>query len=174
MRFPRATRQVVVSIAGEKHWLWRAVDQNGFVLDVLVQRRRDTRAAQRLMRKLLKSAVTPPRVMITDKLRSYGAARAKMSLRVEHRQHKGLKQSSGELPPTNATTRADHEALQISQTGATVSVGSRSSRQPLPRPLSRNRHRRLPPRFARASVCDLAQRLQDRFLLTRGTSNRSR
>ena len=96
------------------------------------------RAAQRLMKKLLKSAVTPPRVMITDKLRSYGAARAKMSLRVEHRQHKGLKQSSGELPPTDAATRADHEALQINQTGATVSVGSRSSRQPLPRPLSRN------------------------------------
>lgn len=82
--------EVVVSIAGEQHWLWRAVDQNGFALDVLIQRRRDTHAAQRLMRKLLKSAVTPPRVMITDKLRSYGAARAKMDLRVEHRQHKGL------------------------------------------------------------------------------------
>ncbi len=82
--------EVVVSIAGERHWLWRAVDQNGFVLDVLVQRRRDTRAAQRLMKRLLKSAVTPPRVMITDKLRSYGAARAKMGLFVEHRQHKGL------------------------------------------------------------------------------------
>src|SRR3984957_18652689 len=82
--------EVVVSIAGERHWLWRAVDQNGFVLDVLVQRRRDAHAAQRLMRKLLKSAATPPRVMITDKLRSYGAARAKMGLRVNHRQHKGL------------------------------------------------------------------------------------
>ena len=82
--------EVAVSIAGEQHWLWRAVDQKGFVLDVLIQRRRDTRAAQRLMRKLLKSAVTPPRVMITDKLGSYGAARAKMDLRVEHRQHKGL------------------------------------------------------------------------------------
>jgi putative transposase len=79
--------EVVVSIEGEKRWLWRAVDQNGFVFDVLVQRRRDTRAAQRLMKKLLKSAVTPPRVMITDKLRSYGAARAKIGLRVEHRQH---------------------------------------------------------------------------------------
>ena len=82
--------EVMVSIAGETHWLWRAVDQNGFVLDVLVQRRRDTRAAQRLMKKLLKSAVTPPRVMITDKLRSYGAARRKMGLQLEHRQHKGL------------------------------------------------------------------------------------
>jgi putative transposase len=82
--------EVVVSIAGEQHWLWRAVDQNGFVLDVLVQRRRDTLAAQRLMRKLLKSAAAPPRVMITDKLRSYGVARARMGLRVDHRQHKGL------------------------------------------------------------------------------------
>ena len=82
--------EVVASIAGEQHWLWRAVDRNGFVLHVLVQRRRDSRAAQRLMRKLLKSAVTPPRVLITDKLRSYGAARAKMGLRVDHRQHKGL------------------------------------------------------------------------------------
>jgi putative transposase len=82
--------EVVVSIAGEKHWLWRAVDQNGFVLEVLVQRRRDSCAAQRLMKKLLKSALVPPRVMITDKLRSYGAARTKMGLGVEHRQHKGL------------------------------------------------------------------------------------
>ena len=68
----------------------RSPDQNGFVLEVLVQRRRDAAAAQRLMKKLLNSAVTPPRVIITDKLRSYGAARAKMGLRVEHRQHKGL------------------------------------------------------------------------------------
>ncbi|MFK4531919.1 transposase-like protein [Bradyrhizobium ottawaense] len=82
--------EVVISIAGEQHWLWRAVDQNGFVLDVLIQRRRDSRAAQRLMKKLLKSAGTPPRVMITDKLRSYGAARAKMGFHVEHRQHKAL------------------------------------------------------------------------------------
>ena len=82
--------EVVVSIAGEAHWLWRAVDQNGFVLEVLVQRRRDAAAAQRLMKTLPEFAVTPPRVIITDKLRSYGAARAQMGLRVEHRQHKGL------------------------------------------------------------------------------------
>jgi putative transposase len=82
--------ELVVSIASEPHWLWRAVDQNGFVLDVLVQRRRDATAARRLMTRLLKSAVAPPRVMITDKLRSYGAARAKMGLGIEHRQHKGL------------------------------------------------------------------------------------
>jgi len=82
--------EVVISIAGEPYWLWRAVDQNGFVLDVLVQRRRDSCAARRLMMKLLKAAVRPPRVMITDKLRSYSAARTKMGLHIEHRQHKGL------------------------------------------------------------------------------------
>ena len=80
--------EVAISIAGEQHWLWPAVDQNGFVLDVLVQRRRDSRAAQQLIRKLLTSDVTPPRVMITDKLRSYGAARAKIGLRIEHRQQR--------------------------------------------------------------------------------------
>ncbi|BAR56079.1 hypothetical protein NK6_2899 [Bradyrhizobium diazoefficiens] len=56
----------------------------------MIQRGRDSRAAQRLRKKLLKSAGTPPRVMITDKLRSYGAARAKTGLWVEHRQHKVL------------------------------------------------------------------------------------
>ena len=82
--------EVVISIAGEPYWLWRAVDQHGFVLDVLVQRRRDSFAARRLMTKLLKAAVTPPRVVITDKLRSYGGALDKIGLRVDHRQHKGL------------------------------------------------------------------------------------
>jgi putative transposase len=82
--------EVVLTIAGETHWLWRAVDQNGFVLDILVQRRGDATAALRLMKRLLKGAITSPRVMVTDKLRSYGAARAKMDLRIEHRQHKGL------------------------------------------------------------------------------------
>ena len=82
--------EVALKIAGVKHWLWRAVDQTGIVLDVLVQRRRDKQAAKRLLRKLLKKQMRPPRVMITDKLRSYGAARAKMGLCVEHRQHKGL------------------------------------------------------------------------------------
>jgi putative transposase len=82
--------EVVISIGGKKHWLWRAVDQDGFVLDVLVQSRRDTKAAKRLMRKLLKRQGCPPRVMITDKLRSYGAAKREIMTGVEHRSHKGL------------------------------------------------------------------------------------
>jgi putative transposase len=82
--------EVVLKIAGKKHWLWRAVDQTGVVLDVLVQRRRDKQAAKRLLRKLLKRQMRPPRVMITDKLASYGAAKREIMPGVEHRQHKGL------------------------------------------------------------------------------------
>ena len=69
---------------------WRAIDQDGFVLDVLIQSRRDRTAAQRPMRKLLKKSATAPRVMITDKLESYSAARNDMGLGFEHRQHTGL------------------------------------------------------------------------------------
>lgn len=82
--------EVVIAIGGKKHWLRRAVDQDGFVLDVLVRSRRNTKAAKRLMRKLLKRQGHPPRVMITDKLRSYGAANRDIMPGVEHRSHKGL------------------------------------------------------------------------------------
>ena len=94
-RLPRAEDkwhldEVAIKIAGVKHWLWRAVDQAGMVLDVLVQSRRDKRAAKRLLRKLLKRQCRAPRVMITDKLPSYGAAKQEVLPGVEHRQHKGL------------------------------------------------------------------------------------
>ncbi|MCT4576382.1 MULTISPECIES: IS6 family transposase [Alphaproteobacteria] len=82
--------EVVISIGGRKHWLWRAVDQEGFVLDVLVQARRDRRAALRLMRRLLTRQGHPPRVLVTDKLRSYPAAKRQIMPGVEHRSHKGL------------------------------------------------------------------------------------
>ena len=82
--------EVVLKIAGVKHWLWRAVDQTGIVLDVLVQRRRDKQSAKRLLRKLLKKQMRLPRVVITDKLASYGAAKREVMPSIEHRQHKGL------------------------------------------------------------------------------------
>jgi hypothetical protein len=66
-----APGEVVVTINGTKHWPWRAVDQHGAVLDVLVQSRRDKHAARRLMRKLLRKHGRAPRVLITDKLKSY-------------------------------------------------------------------------------------------------------
>lgn len=82
--------EVVITICGKKNWLWRAVDQEGFVLDVLVQSRRNARAAKRLMRKLLKAQGHAPHVLITDNLRSYGAAKREILHGVEHRSHKGL------------------------------------------------------------------------------------
>jgi putative transposase len=82
--------EVAVKIAGVKHWLWRAVDQDGFVLDILMQKRRDQQAAERLLRKLLKKQCRPPRVVITDKLASYAAAKKEIMPGIEHRQHKGL------------------------------------------------------------------------------------
>ena len=82
--------KVVLKIAGKKHWLWRAVDQDGIVLDILVQSRRDKRAAKRLLRKLLKKQRRSPRVLITDKLASYGAAKGEVMPSVEHRKHRGL------------------------------------------------------------------------------------
>lgn len=82
--------EVVVTIAGKKHWLWRAVDQDGYVLDEILQSRRDTRAAKRLLRRLLKKQGWPPRRMITDKLGSYAAARRQIMPGIEHRSHKGL------------------------------------------------------------------------------------
>lgn len=82
--------EAVMTIRGKKHWLWRAVDQDGFVLDVLVQSRRSAKAAKCLMRKLLKRQSRSPRVIITDKLRSYSAAKRDIMPGVEHRSHKGL------------------------------------------------------------------------------------
>ena len=71
-------------------WLWRAVDQNGFVVEVVVQSRRDKKAAKRLCRKLLKQWGRAPRGLITDKLRSCAAAMREIMPGVGHRQHKDL------------------------------------------------------------------------------------
>jgi putative transposase len=126
--------EVVISIAGRKHWLWRAVDQHGIVLDILVQSRRDAKAAKRLLRKLLKKQGAAPRVMITDKLASYGAAKREIMPGVEHRQHKGFKQSSGKQSSTDPATGAHHEALQVSRARTTLPLSPRSGGQPLPPP----------------------------------------
>lgn len=82
--------EMVVTIKGRKYWLWRAVDAEGYVLDALLQSRRNKKAALKLMRKLLKGQGVTPRVMVTDKLRSYDAAKRDIMPGVEHRSHKGL------------------------------------------------------------------------------------
>src|SRR5918912_1734007 len=78
--------EMVVRIAGKAVYLWRAVDHEGEVLDVLVQRRRDKRAAVKLMRKLLKKQGFAPTVVVTDKLRAYGAAFKEIGLAARHEQ----------------------------------------------------------------------------------------
>ncbi len=82
--------EVVITIAGKTHWLWRAVDQDGYVLDEIVQTRRNTKAAKRLLTRLLQKQGIRPKRIITDKLGSYGAARKQVMPGVEHRSHKGL------------------------------------------------------------------------------------
>lgn len=82
--------EVVISIRGEKRYLWRAVDQDGYVLDEIVQERRDAKAAKRLMICLLHKQGWRPRRIVTDKLGSYAVARKSVMPEVEHRSHKGL------------------------------------------------------------------------------------
>ena len=82
--------EVVITINGEKRWLRRAVDQDRYELDEIVQARRDTKAAKRLLTRLPRQQGCRPKRIITDKLRSYGAAKHTVMPDVEHRSHKGL------------------------------------------------------------------------------------
>jgi transposase-like protein len=96
-RRPRPTSrwhldEIAVIIGGRQFWLWRAVDDEGEVLALLVQRRRDKAAAVKLMPKLLKKQGFAPEVLVTDKLRSYGAATSEMRLCARHEQ--GLRQNN--------------------------------------------------------------------------------
>jgi transposase-like protein len=96
-RRPRPTSrwhldEMAVTITGSQFWLWRAVDDEGEVLDLLVQRRRDKTAAVKLMRKLLKKQGFAPEVLVTDKLRSYGAAKSELRLSARHEQ--GLRKNN--------------------------------------------------------------------------------
>jgi putative transposase len=81
--------EVVISIRGRKHWLWRAIEAIGNVLDILVQTRRNARAAKRFFQRLV-AQFGEPRVVITDKLRSYIKPINKLAPDADHRAHKGL------------------------------------------------------------------------------------
>jgi putative transposase len=82
--------EVFIKINGEQKYLWRAVDQDGMVLVILVHNRRDKTAARRVFRRPVKRTRTVPRVAVTDKLRFYGAAHRKAMPSVEHHSRKGL------------------------------------------------------------------------------------
>jgi putative transposase len=95
--------EVCLTIKGKRYWLWRAIDQDGYELDVLLQFRRNTKAALRFFKKLLKGSLYVPRVMVTDKLRSYKAAKKKVLKTTEHHNHKRF----------NNRIEASHQAIRI-------------------------------------------------------------
>jgi putative transposase len=97
--------EVFVQINGVQHYLWRAVDQDGNVLDILVQPRRDKRAAKKFFRRLLKRLAYVSRVLITDKLASYSVARREVLPSVEHHRHKGLNNRAATTSPPPRTAR---------------------------------------------------------------------
>ena len=98
--------EVFLTINGRRQYVWRAVDQVGNVLDILVQCRRDAKAAKRFFRKLLKRQCASPRVLVTDKLRSYGVAQREAMPSVEHRQSRYLNRAENSHQPTRQRERA--------------------------------------------------------------------
>jgi putative transposase len=82
--------EVFLTINGTRHYLWQAVDQDDNILDILVQSRRNKKAAKKFFRKLLKGLTYVPRVLITDQLKSHGAAKREILPGVEHRQSRYL------------------------------------------------------------------------------------
>jgi putative transposase len=98
--------EVFLPIQGERHYLWRAVDQDGHGLDLLRQRRREKNAAKKFFRRLLKGGQYVPRVMVTAQLKSYGAAKRAILPSVAHRQHRALNNRAANSPqPTRQRER---------------------------------------------------------------------
>ena len=91
-RTSRPTVALFRRTPGRRYWLWRPVDDEGEVLDLLVQRRRDKTSAVKLMRKLLKKHSFAPDIRVTDQLRSYAAAKSELRLTARHEQ--GLRRNN--------------------------------------------------------------------------------
>jgi putative transposase len=89
--------EVFVTLRGEPYLLWRAVDQHGTELDILLQKRRDKAAVKRFFRRMLASCAEVPRKIVTDQLRSYPAAKAEIS-ELAHVKHVFVKASSAKQP----------------------------------------------------------------------------
>src|SRR5258708_2340568 len=107
--------EMVVRIAGKQMYLWRAVDHEGEILDVLVQRRRDRRAAVKLMRKLLRKQGFVPKTVTTDKLRSYSAAFQHLGLSCHH--ERGLRQKNGAETSHEGVRRGEPKLQRLKSPG---------------------------------------------------------
>jgi transposase-like protein len=114
--------EVFIKINGKTHYLWRAVDQDGNVLDILVTSRRDAKAATRFFRKLLTGLEYVPRVLVTDKLASYGVAPPTADARSGAPPIEISEQPGGELTPTDPGARTHDETLHLTWSRATIPV----------------------------------------------------
>jgi transposase-like protein len=135
-RRPRPTERwhmdgMVVRIAGQRLWLWRAVDDEGEVLDLLVPSRRNTAAAVRLVRKILRKQGFAPHLIVIDKLRSYATAIRQVGLSARHGQGQRRNNLAREFPSADPPARAKDAALQISGIRPAVPVRSRRGPQHL-------------------------------------------
>jgi len=140
--------EVFLTIQGERHDLWRAVDQDGHVLDILVQRRRHKAAAKKFFRKLLKGVRYVPRVMITDQRQSDGAAKRELLPGVEHRPHRSLNhRAENSHQPTRQRERrmqgfkSPGQAQRFLSAYGLISQHFRPRRHLLPAPISREEMR---------------------------------
>ena len=109
--------EMAVRIGGKRMWLWRAVDSEGEILDLLVQPKRDTKAALRLMRKLLKKQGFAPDELVTDKLGSYGAARRELGLSCHHEQ--GLRKNNRAENSHQPVRRRERKQQRFKSAGST-------------------------------------------------------
>jgi putative transposase len=117
--------EVALKIRAKRHWLWRAVDQHGVILDILVQERRDQAAAERFLRRVLDGeGGAEPRVVITDKLASYPPAIRRVLPTTEHRRHKRL---NNRAENSHLPTRKRERVLQLSSQPSTRSAFSARS-----------------------------------------------
>jgi len=111
----------VITIRGKTHWLWRAIDGNGSVLDILVQTRLNARAAKRFFKRLV-TKFGQPRVVVTDKLRSYIKPIKILAPDADHRSQKGLNNAIKESHRPDPKTRDDIWPVQIPPASSEVSV----------------------------------------------------
>ena len=140
--------EVFLPIPGERQCLWRAVDQDGHARDILVQRRRNQAAAKKFFRKLLKGLSYVPRVMITDQLKSYGAAKRELLPGVEHRQPRYLNSRAGNShQPTRQRERrmqgfkSPGQAQRFRSAYGPIAQHCRPRRHLLPAPIYRDERR---------------------------------
>ena len=103
-------------IGGRRMYLWRAVDDEGEVLDILVQSRRNKAAAVKLLRKLMKKLGFAPRRLVTDKLPSYGAAKAELGMTAEH--EKGLRKNNRAENSHQPVRRREHKMQRFKSAGS--------------------------------------------------------